>query len=321
MSLITSSIPSRVSRGLTISLTLLYGLAIFCVVVAGAVKVRADLKPTQVRKSITRMPGFELTNGAVRVKSVTQSTGGVVEASAEIRTVFKLQEDEQGLWRVSEIRTAPDRWESIDLIAKALNSQAQVEPGQCTAPDPPSRSSSGVQPTMKRTRCLLGDLLGVDVPSDAIRIQEVLPLVIPMGTQSSSVVVAWLRVEARLVNGNKGWQVTELRTGKHDWANLGALIAAVNELKRDRARTELGLIASALKSFRQDRGSYVVSDNQAVVIDYLNPRYLPRIIRVDPWHRPYKYLGESDRFTLRSAGPDGIENTPDDILVSEAAQR
>ena len=52
-----------------------------------------------------------------------------------------------------------------------------------------------------------------------------------------------------------------------------------------------------------------------MAIDYLTPRYLVQVIRVDPWHQPYKYLGERDHFTLRSTGPDGKADTPDDILV------
>lgn len=322
MSLNTLKVYSRVSSSRSLALARVLRLSIFCLFLVCAVSVRADLKPSQARKAITRMPGFELTNGAVRVKSVTSSTGGAVDALAEIRSVFRLEQDEQGVWRVAQIRTAPDRWEDIELIARALNGPSSpITPGPCTLPDPPSKGSSGIQPTVKRARCVLGSLLGIEIPSDAIRIQEVSPLVIPTGTEPSAVVVAWLRVEARLVNGQKGWQVTELRTGKNEWARLATVSAAIDELKRERARTELGLIAGALKSFRQDRGSYVVSETQAVAIDHLSPRYLPRVIRVDPWHKPYRYLGESNRFTLRSDGPDGKENTTDDILVSEATQR
>lgn len=322
MSLFNSRVHSCSSSSLSIALTRVLRLSIFCLFFLSAVSVRADLKPSQVRKPITRMPGFELTNGAVRVRSITSSTGGAVDALAEIRTVFRLEQNQQGVWRVAQIRTAPDRWEDIELIARALNGpNSQTTSGQCTVPDPPVKGSSGIQPTVKRARCVLGSLLGIEVPSDAIRIQEVSPLVIPTGTETSAVVVAWVRVEARLVNGEKGWQVTELRTGKSDWAKVATVIATVDKLKRERVRTELGLVAGALKAFRQARGSYVVSDSHAVAIDYLNPAYLSRIIRVDPWHRPYKYLGENSRFTLRSDGPDGKENTPDDILVSEAPQR
>ena len=263
------------------------------------------------------MPGFELTNGSVRVKSITLSTAGTAEVAAEIKTVFKLQKNEQGRWRVAEIRTRPDRWEEIDFIARSLNSPAtEAASSPCTAFDPPSTSSSGALPTLKRTRCLLGNLLGVGSPSDAIRIQEVSPLEIPLGTQPSAVVIAWVRADVRLVNDNKGWQVTELRTGTKDWAKLDAIIAALDGMKRDRARTELALIAKALEAFRQDRGFYIVSEQQAEVIDHLSPHYLSQVIRVDPWHQPYRYQGDRDHFTLRSVGPDGKENTADDIRVN-----
>jgi hypothetical protein len=53
-----------------------------------------------------------------------------------------------------------------------------------------------------------------------------------------------------------------------------------------------------------------------VLIDHLSPHYLARVIRVDPWHRPYQYDGQQDRYSLRSFGPDGKPNTPDDIVVS-----
>ncbi len=300
-----------------IPLATFFRFSVFCLLAFAAADVHASLSPKQARKSITRMTGFELTNGSVRVKSISLSTAATAEAVAEIRTVFKFQKNEQGDWRVAEIRTRPDGWEEIDFIAAALNTpSSKAASSPCNAFDPPSKGSSGALPTLKRARCLLGSLLAVEVPSDAIRIQEVSPLEIPLATQPSAVVIAWVRVDARLMNDSKGWQVTELRTGKSNWAKLDGIIGAVNEMKKNRVRTELALIAKALESFRQDRGSYVVSDSQAVVIDHLNPRYLSQIIRVDPWRQPYKYQGDRDGFTLRSVGPDGKENTADDILVN-----
>ena len=312
-----ATIFSRSSRAWEIPLATLFRFSVFCLLALITADVRADLKPKQARKSITRMPGFELTNGSVRVKSITLSTAAIAEVAAELKTVFKLQKDAEGNWYVAEVRTRPDRWEEIDYIARALNiPSSKAESNPCMVFDPPSQGSGGALPTLKRVRCLLGSLLGVEVPSDAIRIQDVSPLEIPTGTQPSATVVAWVRVDARLMNGTKGWEVTELRTGKKDWAKLDVIIAALDGMKRDRARTELSLIAKALESFRQVRGFYVVSEEQAVVIDHLNPRYLSQVIRVDPWHQPYKYQGDRDHFTLRSIGPDGKENTADDILVN-----
>jgi hypothetical protein len=317
-----ASLSQCASTKRSLSRPTLFRLFLFFLLALGAADVRAQLKPNQFRKQITRMPGFELTNGAVRVKSVTMSAPATVEAAVELRSVFKFQKDPEGNWRVAEIRTRPNVWEDIDFIARALNVRALDAPGlstapnPCTSPDPPFRGSSAIQPTVKRARCLLGNLFGVEVPSDAIRIQEVSPLEIPLGDQPSATVVAWVRTDIRLTNGPKGWQVTELRTGTNHWANLESVVSLVNEMKRVQTRIEFVAMAKALESFRKERGSYVVSDSHAVLIDYLSPKYLPVVVRVDPWSQPYKYEGTNDHFTLRSLGADGKENTADDVVLS-----
>jgi len=94
---------------------------------------------------------------------------------------------------------------------------------------------------------------------------------------------------------------------------------ALNLEKTARARAELDSIATALESYRRERGFYVESDNEGVLIDHLNPRYLARVIRVDPWHQPYVYEGTRNAFTLRSAGPDGKASTADDVTVGSGA--
>ena len=298
---------------LRIKLAAQFSLVACCIVAFTPASVRADLTPKQARRAITRMASFALSNGSVRVKTISATSTDAAEVSAEIRTVLKFVQDDHGRWRIAEFRTSQDRWEEIDLIADALRSQ--VPGGECNAPDPLFRGPLAIDPSVRRARCLLGSLLGVEIPSDAVRIQEVDPMPIPLASQASATVVAWVKVETRLLNDKSGWHVSELRTGNREWVKLEPLVAAVNEGKEKKARAELELIARALEQFRNDRGFFVVSDSHAVAVDYLNPRYLPRVIRVDPWHQPYKYLGERDHFTLRSTGPDGKENTPDDILI------
>lgn len=274
----------------------------------------STLTASQARKVLTRVPGFELKSGSIRVKSVAANNAATVEVSADIRLVFKFEKDKSGNWWVAEIRTGQDRWESTELIAHALN--RNMVAADCAAPDPPFKGKLVLDPSIKRARCLLGDLFGLDVPSDALRIQTVTPMPIPMASQPSATVVAWVRVDARLMQSRSGWQVTELRTGNRDWVKLEPLIASLHQEKQKRARAELEMMAAALEKFRRDRGFYVVADKQAVAIDYLSPRYLQQVIRVDPWHQPYLYLGERDHFTLRSSGPDGKPDTPDDISVN-----
>ena len=283
-------------------------------VVFTAANVRAQLSTGQARKAFTQAPGFKLKNSSVRVTKVSAASKSAGEASAEIKSVFRLEQDKQGNWRVAEVRTGEDTWESVNFIANALN--AKIDTGVCTSLDPPAKGKLATDPSVKRARCLLASLLGVDLPSDAIRIQEVSPAPIPLAQQASATVVAWVRVDARLVK-DKAWRVTELRTGNHDWAAVDSVIADVNQQKRDRAAAELELMAQALQRFRKERGFYIVSDSQAVAIDHLSPRYLAQVIRVDPWHRPYKYQGDRDHFTLRSAGPDGKADTPDDVVNSK----
>jgi hypothetical protein len=274
---------------------------------------RAPLTASQARKVLIRIPGFELKSGAVRIKSVAVNNDAAVDVSADIQLVFKFEKDKDGRWWVAEIRTGQDRWENVDLIARALN--APTGASDCNAPDPPFRGRLAIDPSIRRARCLLGDLLGLSVPSDALRIQTVAPMPIPVATQPSATVVAWVRVDARLVKAQSGWQVAELRTGNREWVKFEPLVAALNQEKQKRARAELDMIAAALEKFRSDRGFYVVSDKHATAIDYLSPRYLARVIRLDPWQQPYLYLGERDHFTLRSSGPDGKPDTPDDISL------
>jgi hypothetical protein len=308
ISLISNGSPERWKR---------WRANLFCLLALGIVAfsaqtIRAQLKPKQVRKLITRMAGVELKNGDVRVKTISTTSGGTAEAVAEIRTI-------QGIWRVAEIRTGPSHWEEIGLIATALHTEGPAN--ECNALEPPFKGAAAIDPSVKRARCLLGSLLGVEVPSDAVRIQEVDPFVIPLAPQPSALVVAWVRVDVQLESdGKAGWQVTALRTGKRDWIRLEPLLASVNELKQKTAHTELESIARALDQFRADRGFYVVSDKQAVVIDQLSPHYLSQVIRVDPWHQPYKYQGDRDHFTLSSTGPDGKEDTPDDIKLSRPSR-
>jgi hypothetical protein len=292
-----------------------FRLLALCMLSFSASSVRADLSQKQARKLITRMAGFELSGSSVRVKTISTPSPNSAEVLAEIKMVFKFEKDQRGSWHVAEIRTGQDYWEEINAIANAL--KTQVATNECNAPDPTIRKAISTDPSAKRARCLIANLLGVEVPSDAVRIQEVEPFVVPMASQPSATVVAWVRVGARLANDKSGWHVTEVRTGKREWVALEALVASINEVKQKKARTELESIAKALERFRSEHGFYVISDQQAVVIDHLNPRYLSRVIRLDPWHQPYKYQGEHDHFTLRSIGPDRKENTPDDIVVGQ----
>jgi hypothetical protein len=160
-------------------------------------------------------------------------------------------------------------------------------------------------------RKLIAKLAGINLPSNAVRVREVSM----MG--SSAVVVAQVETAFRFVKGDDNkWRVAEIRTGDNQWEDVEMIVRAVNSEKTARARAELETLATALESFRRERGFYVVAKNEGTLVDHLNPRYLARIIRVDPWHKPYLYEGTRDSYQLRSAGADGKENTPDDVVIN-----
>jgi type II secretion system (T2SS) protein G len=278
-------------------------------------EVRAELKPDQVRKLVACMAGFELPGKAVKVKSVAETGPAAAEAVVEIETAYRLEQIESGRWRVSEIRVGPGVWEQVAFIEWALG--VELPGGNCDDPELFRRASNSSDPSPRRARCLLASLVGVELPSDVVRIKRVSTLSLPLASRPSSMVVAWLEVGVRLVrDSGSTWRVSEIRPGNRRWTNLQELLGALNQAKNKQARADLETLSVALEKFRGERGFYVSADKASVLIDYLSPRYLQRVIRVDPWHTPYHYEGTRERFTLRSAGPDGKDDTPDDIVLS-----
>lgn len=272
-------------------------------------RAQADLTQKEARKAIQTMGGWSLPGEAVRIRSVNANN----EASAEIEAVFRLRLLD-GRWELRELRTGSDSWERLEVIARATN--AELPPGECNAPSQFARTTIANELTSKRARCLVANLMGVALPSDDVRIKEVSVFGLSLGSESSALVVALVNVNFRFAGVAKGWQVTGFKSGNREWIDVSGLPAAMDQVKRTAASDELSTIAKALGDFRRDRGHFVASDKESVLIDHLSPQYLTRVIRIDPWHRPYQYEGQQDRYSLRSVGPDGKPNTPDDIVVS-----
>ena len=163
----------------------------------------------------------------------------------------------------------------------------------------------------KEARRLIAHLAGINLPSDAVRVKDVSSL------GNSATVTAQVETAFRFEKDSNGkWRVAEIRTGDRRWEDVETLTRALNAEKTSRARAELEAIATALESFRRERGGFPESKTQAALIDNLNPRYLKRVVRIDPWHQPYEYEGTRTSFVLRSAGPDEKANTADDVTVS-----
>lgn len=168
--------------------------------------------------------------------------------------------------------------------------------------------------TPKEARKLIARLAGIELPSDAVRVKSI------SSFGNSAVVVAQVETAFRVVNENDKWRVVEIRTGDRRWEDVELLIRAVNTEKTSRVRAELETIATALEAFRRERGSYVEAKSETALVDFLSPRYIARVIRVDAWHRPYEYEGTRDSYVLRSLGPDGKAGTADDVVLAKGSR-
>src|ERR1044071_7373641 len=101
-------------------------IILLCAIVS-AVSVRADISRSQARKAIQTMGGWSLPGSAVRLQ-IRSNSAETAEVSAEIETVFRLRLRE-GHWQLREIRPAPDRWEQLEVIARAA--KVELPAGEC----------------------------------------------------------------------------------------------------------------------------------------------------------------------------------------------
>lgn len=277
------------------------------------VKVSADISQKQARKAIAKAAGMALPSDSVRVEKILSSDATNAEVSSQLELVFRFARDERDQWRIKEVRTGDARWEDVEILAQATRLDLQQD--DCNTVDTNGRLKPQAELTIKQARCLVASLFTVTLPSDAVRIQEISGL--SLGPQPSAVAVSLIEADFRLTKDSSGWHAIAFRSGRRSWVSLESIPTVLDSVKRARTTEQLNAVAAALEVFRRDRGSYVISDKHSVLIDNLSPHYLARVIRTDAWQRPYRYQGDRDHFTLRSLGPDGRENTADDIVISK----
>jgi Type II secretion system (T2SS), protein G len=286
---------------------IVFHLALVCLFpLMGRALGKGELGTKDARNLIRRLAGSDLPSGAVRIRTITSTGFAEAVALAQIETAFRFEQDDNERWRVAEIRTGDNRWEDLALFARAASGETSL--GVSSETSMTNRARASLDAPFARE--LLASLLGVELPSDAVRVKEVSSL------YKSAVAVAQVVAEFRFNKGSDGkWRIAAIRTGTREWTDVERIVRGVNEEKAWLARSELEMMAAALNSFKRERGFYVIGDSTGPLVDQLNPRYLARVIRLDPWHRPYLYEGERDHYVLRSAGADGEPGTADDINV------
>lgn len=149
-----------------------------------------------------------------------------------------------------------------------------------------------------------------------VRIKAVSPG--PMGGDAT--VTAQMDTTFQLHQEKDGtWRVAAVRLSDGRWEDVELLRRALDAEKAERARADLASLAAGTEAYRRDRGFYPEAETLAALVDKITPRYLARVVRQDPWNQPYFGKVTAGGFRLGSAGPDGRENTADDVLEAGGA--
>jgi hypothetical protein len=289
----------------------------FCLLASSVVAQKKPKKPKpalsekEARRVVAQSPGFKLSTGAVKVKEISPVGATPVTVVADVKTAFRFAwvEDErvpqtsgyfkQKRWRAVEFRTGDREWDEFDFHAATLGAER-------------------VEAARGALEALVNEFEARQRESKGKTVEPLRrgPLVInSLGAMGSSV-VAEVAVEAtfRLATDAQGkWRVTDVVVGGEPSGDLAQLFESANAHKAERARRDLEVVRAALEDFRRERGFYVVAEDSVVLMDHLSPRYIKRIIRLDPWHNPYRYAGTTAGYALNSDGPDGKTGTADDI--------
>ena len=344
--------PLLLTRG---GLPLVIALAL-CVLAGGAAaqkKPKPALKESEARRAISEAPGFALRTGAVKVRSVGPAGTSPVVVEADVTGAVRLEwvEDErvpqtggvfkQKRWRAVEFRTGDRSWEEFDLVATpafalrleaarlALEELVTEFAAQQTASAEKEKAADADVVTVPTQVEAEGDKKDKKKRDEEKKKAEEAKKVEPLTRGaltvkqlslmgSSAVAEVVVNATFRLTRDARGrWRVAEVSAGGESSGDLAALWLVADTRKAERARADLAVLSEALEAFRRERGSYVVARDSVALLDHLSPRYSERIVRLDPWHNPYRYEGTPASYTLASDGPDGKQGTADDVTLSK----
>jgi hypothetical protein len=312
-------LPSRMRVALSSVFTFYFCLLPFCfcllAVTASAQKrPKPALKQSDARKVIAATEGFGLRTGAVKILEIGPAGSSPVSVSADVTEAVRLAwvEDERApqtggvfirkRWRAVEFRTGDRAWEEFDSLAEAAGAE-RVAAARRAVEELVTEFDARVRESKGKTL--------EPLTRGPLTIKQLSA----MG--SSAVAEVVISTTFRLTKDARGrWQVSEVLFGDEWVGDLSSLWQKVNARKSALAHSELSTLRDALEAFRAERGFYVVAKDSVVLSDHLNPRYLKHVIRLDPWHNPYRYEGADASYTLASDGPDGKPNTSDDVTLA-----
>ena len=137
-------------------------------------------------------------------------------------------------------------------------------------------------------------------------------------TGNHAVAEVTLKTAVKLTREGRTWVIEEIRLGDRRWEKVETILAVLDEERSLRTRSDLKRIDSAIGRYRQEHGELPRAESYRELMDDLAPAYMQPTTELDGWFNPYVYrtLSAND-YDLRSAGPDGIARTPDDVTLEQ----
>lgn len=183
-----------------------------------------------------------------------------------------------------------------------------------------TRVPTGAPPaglSVARIRELLQTVAGANLAKQQVEIKS-----ISEGAGSDNAVVeARIETAFRFARAGGDWRVAEIRLGDRQWESIELIETALRHEKERRTTGLLRRVAAGLEAYRRETGQFVPTDDLAVLLDYLAPRYLSDPLRFDWWGTQFVYRGGVANYQLLSAGADRKAGTGDDLIIENGVLR
>ncbi len=135
-------------------------------------------------------------------------------------------------------------------------------------------------------------------------------------TGNHAVAEVTLKTAVKLIRIDRAWVIEEIRLGDRRWEKVETILAALDEERSLRTRSDLKLIDSAIGRYLRERGELPPAESFGELMDHLAPEYMQPTTELDGWFNPYVFRTLSSQdYDLRSAGPDGVARTSDDVTL------
>lgn len=157
----------------------------------------------------------------------------------------------------------------------------------------------------------------LELPQAALQKEDVEVVKVSQISGSEAVAETQLKTAFRLEKAKNKWVVREVRIGHGEWEKVNNFAAALETVRTMETRSMLDQIATAIRKYGEDQGKLPDFKDYVALSDMLSPKYMTPLIRLDSWRKPLAAVRQdANTILLRSAGADGIFDTPDDIRLA-----